>query len=55
MVILNEKRKYMKKAADSKLLKKLIELGYTDPSEAYHAIAKYLVTGKIVKPTKGKV
>jgi len=32
-----------------------MELGYTDPSEAYHAIAKYLVTGKIVKPTKGKV
>ena len=32
-----------------------MELGYTDPSEAYHAIAKYLVTGKIVKPSKGKV
>ena len=55
MVILNEKGKYMKKTADSKLLKRLMELGYTDPSEAYHAIAKYLVTGKLVKPTKGKV
>ena len=55
MVILNEKRKYMNRSADSKLLKRLIELGYTDPSKAYHAIAKYLVSGKIVKPTKGKV
>ena len=55
MVILNEKGKYMNRSADSKLLKRLMELGYTDPSEAYHAIAKYLVTGKIVKPSKGKV
>ena len=45
----------MNRSADSKLLKRLMELGYTDPSEAYHAIAKYLVTGKIVKPSKGKV
>ena len=71
MVILNEKRKYMSynkfgvntsnsfntppKAVNSKLFNKLVDMGYTDPSEAYHAIAKYLVTGKIVKPTKGKV
>lgn len=43
------------KAVNSKLLNKLVDMGYTDPSEAYHTIAKYLVTGKIVKPTKGKV
>jgi hypothetical protein len=43
------------KAGTSKLFKQLIDMGYTDPSEAYHAIAKYLVTGKIVKPSKGKV
>ena len=43
------------KADSSKLFNKLVDMGYTDPSEAYHAIAKYLVTGKIVKPTKGKV
>ena len=43
------------KAGSSKLFNKLVDMGYTDPSEAYHAIAKYLVTGKIVKPSKGKV
>jgi hypothetical protein len=32
---------------NSKLLNQLIELGYTNPSEAYHAIAKYLVTGQL--------
>ena len=33
----------------SKLINKLVAMGYTDPSEAYHAIAKYLVTGKMPK------
>jgi hypothetical protein len=32
---------------NSKLLNELIELGYTNPSEVYHAIAKYLVTGQL--------
>ena len=43
------------KAVDSKLFKKLVDMGYTDPSEASAAITKYLVTGKLVKPSKGKV
>jgi hypothetical protein len=71
MVILNEKRKYMSynkfgvntsnsfntppKAGSSKLFNKLVDMGYTNQAEATQAIAKYLVTGKIVKPSKGKV
>ena len=43
------------KAGSSKLFNKLIDMGYTNQAEATQAIAKYLVTGKIVKPTKGKV
>jgi len=71
MVILNEKRKYMSynkfgvntsnsfntppKAGSSKLFNKLIDMGYTNQAEATQAIVKYLRTGKLVKPTKGKV
>ena len=40
------------KAGSSKLINKLVDRGYTDPSEAYHAIARYLVTGKLDKPSK---
>ena len=43
------------KAGTSKLFKQLIDMGYTDQSEAIIAINAYLVTGKLVKPTKGKV
>ena len=43
------------KAGSSKLFKQLIDMGYTNQAEATQAIAKYLVTGKIVKPSKGKV
>ena len=68
MVILNEKRKYMSynkfgvntsnsfntppKAGNSKLFNKLVDMGYTNQAEATQAIAKYLVTGKIAKPSK---
>lgn len=43
------------KAGSSKLFNKLVDMGYTNQAEAAQAIAKYLVTGKIVKPSKGKV
>jgi hypothetical protein len=39
----------------SKLIKKLIAMGYTDMNEINQAVVKYLRTGKLVKPTKGKV
>ena len=35
------------KSGSSKLINKLVAMGYTNQSEAYHAIAKYLVTGKM--------
>jgi hypothetical protein len=68
MVILNEKRKYMSynkfgvntsnsfntppKAGNSKLFKQLIDMGYTNQTEAIIAINAYLLTGKIPNPTK---
>ena len=68
MVILNEKGKYMSynkfgvntsnsfntppKAGNSKLFNKLVDMGYTNQAAATQAIAKYLVTGKIAKPSK---
>lgn len=35
------------KSGSSKLINKLVAMGYTNQSEAYHAIAKYKVTGKM--------
>lgn len=40
------------KAGNSKLFNKLVDMGYTNQAEATQAIAKYLVTGKIAKPSK---
>ena len=35
------------KSDSSKLINKMVAMGYTNQSETYHAIAKYLVTGKM--------
>jgi hypothetical protein len=40
------------KAGNSKLINKLVDMGYTNRPEAAQAIAKYLVTGKLDKPSK---
>ena len=40
------------KAGNSKLFNKLVDMGYTDQTEAIIAINAYLLTGKIAKPTK---
>jgi predicted transcriptional regulator YheO len=61
MVILNEKRKYMKLTKSSKLINRLAEMGYIDPNEAAKAVKDYLKTGSLasfaylVTAKKGKV
>jgi predicted transcriptional regulator YheO len=61
MVILNEKRKYMKLTKSSKLINRLAEMGYVDPNQAAKAVKDYLKTGSLasfaylVNAKKGKV
>ena len=38
----------------SKLIQKLIAMGYTDMHEINKTVTKYLRTGKIAKPRKGQ-